>query len=138
MSVDKGQRAPLLPPLNEEDAVFAAWSWRSDGKRLAGWRILKDGREAGIVVYSFESEKFESVTDFGRSPIWLNDNRRLIFWDRSWKLFLVDSETKQVRELNNPLPNAHIASISPDNKHVLTSLRSQEADLWLLTLNEER
>jgi hypothetical protein len=45
-----------------------AWSWSSDGKRLAGYRRQQDGVNAGIIIYDFETQEYERLTDFGRNP----------------------------------------------------------------------
>ena len=144
MSVEdntSGGLLPVLPSLEEEGAEFIAWSWSSDGKELAGWRRDRStGRDRGIIVYSFDSEAFESLTDFGRNPVWLGDNRRLLFHDESReKMFLVDRSTKQVRELvsGSAIRGEHLA-ISPDDRHIYAATRVLEADIWLLTLNEKR
>jgi Tol biopolymer transport system component len=130
---------PRLADWSDEETEFIAWSWSSDGSRLAGWRRMKnDGREAGVVLYSFESREYERLTEFGRSPIWLSDNRRLIFWDdEEMKLFLLDSETKRVQELAPPVPTElELGSVSPDERYLFASIRITEADIWMLTLNE--
>ncbi len=132
---------PSLAMLPEEDAQFIAWSWSRDGTRLAGWRRIKStGRDAGILVYSFESESYERLTDFGRNPIWLSDGRRVFFTDDyTGKIFLVDSLTKRIKELSTEeSPTYEVASISPDDRYIYTSIVVDEADIWMLTLNEEQ
>jgi Tol biopolymer transport system component len=79
------------------------------------------------------------LTDFGRNPVWLSDNRRLLFFHPyERKLFLVDSETKEFKELTTPTENVMFPDISPDNRYIYASVREEEADVWMLTLNEER
>ena len=133
--------APSLVMLPEEDAMFIAWSWSRDGTRLAGWRRIKStGKDAGIVVYAFESESYESLTDFGRKPVWFSDGRRLLFSeDITGNIFVVDSSTKRIKELSSEeSPHFEEATISPDDRYIYTSIRTVEADIWLLTLEEER
>ncbi len=43
------------------------------------------------------------MTDFGRNPVWLNDNRRLIFADLG-KMYLLDSQTGRSQELYSVEP----------------------------------
>jgi serine/threonine protein kinase/Tol biopolymer transport system component len=129
---------PSVAPFNEE-GQFVAWSWSQDGKRLAGYRRLEDGTNAGIVIYSFDSREFERLTEFGRNPVWLSDNRRLLFFHPyERKLFLVDSETRDWKELVTSTDNINFPDISPDNRYIYASVREEEADVWLLTFNEER
>jgi hypothetical protein len=51
--------------MEEAHARFMIRSWSPDGRRLAAERRLDDGTPSGIVVYGFESGKFERLTDFG-------------------------------------------------------------------------
>jgi Tol biopolymer transport system component len=138
MSLREDRVPPTLPLLDDEDAEFIAWSWSSDGRRLAGWKRRKsDGRDIGIVVYSFESENFESLTEFGRNPVWLEDGKNLVFGDdERLRLFLVHSETKRIRELTTSVPTElTLATISPDDRYIYASIRTIESDIWLLTLH---
>jgi Tol biopolymer transport system component len=121
-----------------EEGEFIAWSWSPDGQRLAGYRRLEDGMNAGIVIYSFDSGEFDRLTEFGRNPVWLSDNRRLLFFHPyERKLFLVDSETREHKELVTSAENINFPDISPDNRHIYASVRDEEADVWLLTFNKE-
>ena len=77
------QRVPNPPDSND---VFRAFSWSPDGSKLAGW-INSPCKHKGILTYSFATNTFERITDFGARPIWLHDNRRMLFRDRgnsSW------------------------------------------------------
>jgi Tol biopolymer transport system component len=112
---------------------FWANSWSPDGRKLAGWST-PDNKTPGIVVYDFETGGFEWVTDFGYSPVWLKDNRRLIF-NHQQRIYLVNTETKKSHEL---LPRSpHRVSgygLSPDNRMLYYGLAIREADVWLLDL----
>jgi hypothetical protein len=87
------------------------------------------------VIYDFETADFDWVTDFGYSPIWLRDNRRLIF-NHQFKIFLVNTETKKSHEL---FPSSHHRvsgyGLSPDNRMLYYGLTIKEADVWLLNLD---
>ena len=70
--------------------------------------------------------------------MWLNDNRRLVF-PSSGHLFILDSETGEVQELfAPPVGSADYPTVSRDNRTLCFTLTNREADIWLLTLNEER
>jgi Tol biopolymer transport system component len=118
---------------DEEDARFIAWSWSPDGARLAGW-VRRGGRDAGIVTYSRDEGRFEQWTTVGRNPSWLSDGQTILIAGQS----LVDGATKQVRELDKAGRHTILGTISPDDKYVYTSIRVMEADIWMLTLNEEQ
>jgi len=55
---------------------------------LAGYRIV-EGNFAGVVIYSFESRHYETFTNSGNAPVWLNDSRRLLFNDHG-RLYLLE------------------------------------------------
>jgi Tol biopolymer transport system component len=120
---------------DEEDALFVAWSWSPDGKRLAGYRRRQDGVNAGIVIYDFDTQEFERLTDFGRNPEWLADNRRLIFVGETESgIFLVDSETRNWKQIAPE--GALTCPLSADNRSIYTHIPTEEADIWLLTLSQ--
>jgi Tol biopolymer transport system component/serine/threonine protein kinase len=113
---------------------FWANSWSPDGRKLGGWSS-PDGKTPGIVIYDLESGDFEWVTDFGYSPVWLRDNRRLIF-NHLHQMYIVNTETKKSHEL---LPPSHHRisgyGLSPDNRMLYYGLTIREADVWMLNLD---
>jgi serine/threonine protein kinase/Tol biopolymer transport system component len=109
-------------------------SWSPDGRKLAGWSS-PSGKTPGLVLYNFETGDFEWITDFGYSPVWLRDNRRLIF-NHQHKIYLVNTETKKSHELFPP--SHHRVSgygLSTDNRMLYYGLAIREADVWLLNLD---
>ena len=124
------QRVPN-PPGNSD--VFRAFSWSPDGRRLGGW-INSPTENPGIFIYTFETNNFEWITDFGSRPIWLHDSRRLLFRDAG-KLFLVNSESKKIQEisLDSPYPVIEYG-LTGDDRTLFYTLATTEADIWLLNL----
>ena len=106
----------------------------------SGWAITGAGTSAGITIYSLRTQEYERLTDFGDSPVWLSDSRRILFYDfTQGKIFLVDSKSGRVREVLSISPDiVDSLSVSPDNRSIYFSRSTSEADIWLLTLNEER
>lgn len=129
------EQSPQVLPSMGNSIGWAAWSWSSDGRKLAGDIQRVAGPADGILVYSIESQHYEKLTDFGRSPVWLSDSRRLLFQDRA-KLYLIDSHSKKVRELFSVAPNVFgvAGTISRDDRQIYFSLVSSEADIWLMNL----
>ena len=69
-------------------------------------------------------------------PVWLNDDRRLLFrFDGG--LYFVDSETKKVHTVLSFTPH-EIRSfcLAKDNRANYDTLKQTEADVWLLNLEE--
>jgi len=121
------QSLPGSPPPG-----FIPWDWSSDGSLLVGWQPLNEQRS--MVVYTFTDHRYERfVTGFGSYPIWLNDNRRVLFREGG-KLYLLDRLTGKSRELLSLKPPSQIGSyaLSRDNKRLYYTSGSNEADIWLL------
>lgn len=89
----------------------------------------------GILVYSLERQHYKRPTDFGRNPVWLSDSRRLLFQHQG-KLYLIDSQSKEVRELLSVSPDEFGigVTISHDDCQIYFSVVTIEADIWLMTL----
>ena len=109
-------------------------SWSHDGQRIAArFRdINKDQNRIG--VYDFATQQYELLTDFGNMPTWCNDDRRILFQQRS-AAYLVDSQTKRVRTLFSIAPNQlNSMVLSSDNRILILGLTTSESDVWLMKL----
>jgi Tol biopolymer transport system component len=128
------EQAPQpLPALPDKGMTFAAWSWSSDGRRLAGWRLRADGVHAGVTLYDPAANRYTTLTDSGRYPTWLADDRRLVFF-RDGRLFVLDSQTNAAEPLP-PLPGyAEGFTISRDNKWLYYEQNHREGDIWTIEL----
>lgn len=125
------QMSVQLPGFNHPTFRFLAWDWSSDGRRLAGGQGSADMPSAGIAVYSFETHQFETITDFGSRPVWLSDDRRLLFYSKG-AIYLADSLTKRTRRILSVAPgDIDGFTLSADNRRIYFSLNSSEADIWL-------
>ena len=112
---------------------FIAWSWSPDGRKIAGNRPL-GGSSAGTGIYSLDSRGVEWITDRGIRPVWLGDNRRLLFPDGD-KIKLVDTQSREVREVLSVAPNSFgNLSISWDDRRIYFTVAVAEADIWLMSL----
>lgn len=128
------QKPETLPVSSPPGGSLEAWAWSSDGRRLAVDQILSDGRSSGIFVYDFNSRQLQKVTDFGISPLWLEDCRRLLFAGRE-KLYLTDVATKRLREvLSVPSYSIPGLALSRDNRLIVFLMPVTEADVWLVSL----
>ena len=123
-----------VPGLADKTQTFELWSWSPDGRRLAGQKHLTDLSHAGIAIHTIGTGQVQWLTDFGEWPVWLADGRRLIFSHRG-ALHIIDSATGASRELFS-LPQASVGSVglSADNRAIYFTLRSAEADVWMLEI----
>jgi Tol biopolymer transport system component len=119
-------------PLNVPDTWFATSRWSPDGHALAGFQARKDGLFTGISVYSFDSGKYDRVTDFGWYPRWLSDGRRLLFHNvLDGKIHMVDSRSRKVHEVLSASPNeiGFIFTISRDDRWIYFTQNVIESDI---------
>jgi Tol biopolymer transport system component len=126
-----GGQTPL-PSRTDDEGHFELWSWSPDGQKLAG--VWKGGKSSGVFTYSLATRRYERITDFGSDPVWLSDNRRLLFIFRH-KLYLVDTRAKQPREILSPDGlRVSLASPSRDDRQIYLSVISPESDIQMLSL----
>jgi Tol biopolymer transport system component len=128
------QTPQTLPAMIDPPRRINVNSWSPDGRQLAGVAQGSEGIPKGIVVYSLASQKYAALTDSGTGPAWLSDNRRLLFIDRRG-IWRVDSQTKEIREILPLAPNRLGGiSIARDDRSIYFSVLSEEADVWMMTL----
>lgn len=124
------QRPEELP--TSPFGAFLPNCWSSDGERLAG---QIGTAESGIAVYSLRSRTFERLTDFGGWPVWLPDNRRILFVAGGKAFHIVDSRTKQVKKIFSVTRDVlGPPRLTRDGRAAYFSRRVTEGDIWLLSL----
>ena len=106
--------------------------WSPDGKKLCGNFEGKNG--TGLGYYSFETGRYEKLSDIYAIPSWLPDSRRFVF-AHEVKAFIADTATKKVRELYaRPPEQIRSVGVSRDGRLLYYTLLSTESDIWLLNL----
>ena len=126
---------PLQYP-SASGEVYSAWNWSPDGKRIAGFIQAKDGTYSGLALYDVQSGAFQKITGYGADPVWLSDNRRLLFLHNG-KIHLVDSATRETRQIFSIAPQEVARrgfDISKDDRHIYFSVAKTEANVWLAML----
>lgn len=125
-----------LTSLPDQSMSFEGWSFSPDGKKLAGINHLPNGSHSGIGIYNLASGSYEWLTDFGDWPVWLNDNRRLLFVSQG-KILLYDTQSRQYRPVltvTDQDVDIGSASLSRDNRMIYFTFVAAEADIWLMNL----
>lgn len=127
------QTVQALPAMSDPQRQFSAWSWSPDGQSLAGWSEGADD-SGGIFVYSFATQRYAQLTNVGKFPVWLSDNRRLLFTHQG-KLWLVDRQSKKVRPVLSLAPQLiSRCSLSRDDRLIYFDVFEPGSDIWLMTL----
>jgi Tol biopolymer transport system component len=129
--------APRVLP-KPGDEIFFAIGWSPDGKWLGG-KTSKDGIDRpGLVLYSFERQTYERVTDRGRRLVWLPDSSGFLFQDRG-KIFQLELASRRTREIAPAVPNAYpeeerVLAVSKDGRRLYMVGNAREADVWQIRL----
>ncbi|MFP5287520.1 MAG: LpqB family beta-propeller domain-containing protein, partial [Thermoanaerobaculia bacterium] len=130
-----GRTFQLLPGSDRLEGNFGATSWSREG--LAGIQTRRDFSPLpGIVVYSFETRRFERLNDRGERPIWLPDLPVLLYQDGG-AIHAFDLRTRESRELlSPPSGSAYLfANASKDARRLYLVRRINEGDIWMLGLD---
>jgi Tol biopolymer transport system component len=86
-------------------------------------------------MYSLASRTYERLTDFGEWPVWLPDDRRVLFVAAGKAFYILDTRTKQVRKIYSVTRDViGPPRLTRDAKAMYYSRRVTESDIWLLTL----
>lgn len=153
IEVDKlwAQQTPITLPAvstqTEANDWFAGYHWSRDGKHIVGSVIGLQGQEMrakpGLYLYSFDSNSYEKLTDFGSRPEWLADNRHIVFAHAGGgktadqKVFLVDVKTKTVKYLiSDPVQIISTLGLTHDNRRLFFTATNHQADIFLLSLDK--
>jgi Tol biopolymer transport system component len=128
------QRPETFPPVPDSPDPFTPNSWSRDGQRLIGY-TGPTSPSSGLVMYTFNNQKYERLTDFGEWPVWLPDSRHVLFGDGGKQFWLLDTHTKQTkviysggRDVLGP------PRLTADGRTAYYSRRVTEADIHLMTL----
>jgi len=106
---------------------------RERAGQVAGER--RNRRQAVTKIYSLATRQYQQITTSGSDPVWLSDNRRLLFIDK-FQLYLVDSRARQAPRKIMSLDPLRIVLVTParDNRQIYLSVISPESDIQMLSL----
>jgi hypothetical protein len=128
-----------LPPV-ADGLIFWPISWSSDGALLAG-RANRAGQNESIVVWSIASGDYRLLerTSAARenfNMVFLDQRHLLTTDDRA--LWLRDLAGGELKRIYTCAPGLRIDSLAGthDGRFITWIERSDESDIWLLTLEE--
>jgi Tol biopolymer transport system component len=125
------ERLPQPP-----DGRLVPTDWSPDGERIAG-EVQYESGKSHIAVFSLVSGEYQVLVQ-GCCPVWLSDNRRLLFVDEG-KIFLLDPKTNNVHEVLSVKPDLiqDTFALSRDDRTIYFQRDRFEADIWMVTLDEK-
>jgi len=122
-----------FPAVAVDSGRFLWGSVSPNEEMMAG--VTSSDSLPGIILYTFRTGAFEAVVDSGSAPVWLSDNRRLLY-SHDGKMFIVDIQTKKKHALAN-FPAGVIPGlfqISSDDRAFYYEVGTKEANLWEVTM----
>ncbi|MFN0108310.1 MAG: protein kinase domain-containing protein [Blastocatellia bacterium] len=145
---DWNQQTPVdLPAVNDAGAWFNAYNWSPDGKYIVGNVAVLQGKEVrglpGIYLYSFETNGYKQLTEFGSRPEWLNDSRHVVFThngkgelaDRPlWVIHIAGTIPKAI--LSTPNFQVSTLGLTRDSRRIFFTAVAHQADIFLLSLDK--
>ncbi len=123
----------MTPVLGDPEERFFVNSWSRDGTRILG---EVQGPVGGLLMYTVATRAFERLADFGEWPVFLPDDRHVLFVAGGKAFYVLDTKTKEppkrvysvTRDVLGP------PRLARDGSAMYYSRRVTEADLWLVTL----
>ncbi|MGD2067815.1 MAG: protein kinase [Gemmatimonadota bacterium] len=127
------QKRRTLPRPDSTIGVVTVNDWSPDGGRLAAF--VGPVTDEGIVTFSFESETYRRLTDFGQWPVWLPDSRHILFVTGGHEFWIVDADTGELQRVYRSRADVlGPPRVSRDGRTVVFTRRVTEADVWLARL----
>jgi eukaryotic-like serine/threonine-protein kinase len=124
-------RVEPLPPMPDPKKHFMTPSLSPDGKRFVGATGQLEAGIPGLWIYSFDSKRYEQLTDRGAYPLWMPDGKRVLFVDGAG-LAVIDVTSKQIRSIPIPRPIRWF-DVAPDFRTLYLDERVAESDIWMVT-----
>jgi serine/threonine-protein kinase len=133
---------PTLPPDRNILDTLPPWrtgrflinGWSRDGTRLIGQEGAVGEVGHGIIAYTFATRSYERLLSWGEWPVWLPDNRHILFVANRHEFWVLDSRTKQAHKAyENARDVIGPPRITHDGRWVFFSRRVTEADVWLVS-----
>ncbi len=127
------EQTPQPLPSRDAPGYLEISEFSPDGRRLAGnWEGGEDAYK--LALYDLETKEYRIFEAEGTFPTWLADGRRLLY-SASNNMYLLDTVSGDVRNILSDVEPDF--SVSADNGWIYFSRSIAEADIWMLTLNQE-
>ncbi len=123
----------MLPRIDDK-TVFEVWSWSPDGKYLTGGAQDPNGSVPGIISYSLADRKYRRLSEKGVNPMWLSDNRRILY-NFDDKIYMLDTKTGQSTEIYASRGNyINQFEITRDDRNIYFGIELLETSIWIADL----
>ena len=136
----RAQKPESLEMALPDKSWLAPTAWSPDGRLLAGPIVA--GPSSAIGVYDVASRTTRRTSEVGcqfQDIVWLQDSKRLVCVDQAADtLWLIDVEGGRRRSLASGLKLGGVLTASPDRRTLYTTVRRQQADLWMVETKAKR
>ena len=125
------QRSVQHLPAVDATHGFGVMAWSPDGKWLAGILTTTNTGD-GVVIYSVQSKKYETLTSTGFPVGWLPDGRRILYRDKN-SLLTIDVTTKKTQTVLDKMGvGIPSLSLARDGRSLLSVRNDNQADIWMV------
>ena len=133
-----GVAATVLRGTRSNGKYFSATDWSRDGRLLAGTLVSDSGRNSGVGIYDFATERITELSaDEAYAAKWLSDSRRVVYLGDAGRVLVVFdtvSRRRTVVDVRLPARAAinEMFAISPDDRTIYYGGARAEADIWII------
>ncbi|HLX06267.1 MAG TPA: protein kinase [Thermoanaerobaculia bacterium] len=130
LTVPLARRQPQMLP--KAPGGFSAISWSTDGSRIAG--VETDVVPGRLMTYSLAKRSYQVFPERGSHPLWLHDNRRLLF-QANGGIYLLDTAGGTAHAVIKPTASStfNLAGSSPDDREIYLIDSTEEGHIYLRT-----
>jgi Tol biopolymer transport system component len=133
-----GVAATVLRGTQVNGKYFSPNDWSRDGRLLAGTLVVEGGRNAGVGIYDFATERATELSaDEAYAAKWLSDSRRIVYFGAAGReLVVFDTVARRRTVVDVRLPTRaainEMFAISPDDRTIYYGAARAEADIWII------
>jgi serine/threonine protein kinase len=127
----KERSVDLFPPVDSSGNRFTAMDVSPDNQLICG--VLGSPMSPstnGVLVYSLAAKIYEMISDTGTFPLWLHDNRHLIYNRGNNNWFVADRITKQSKPIANLPKRIVLGKLPADDSKLFYYEVKTESDIW--------
>jgi len=121
----------LLP----DEGRFVPNDWSANGRAIVGQASIS---APSIELFTFADRTLRRISNVGEWPVWLPDNRRVLFVSKRHEFHVLDTITRNTRMVySTPRDTLGPPRLTRDGRAMYFSRRVTEADVWTVTLQPD-
>ena len=119
-----------VAPYSKGGGQFVPTDWSPDGMQVAGYL----DPTGAVLIYTFDTGEYDTITEGGGGPIWLRDGKRLVYAGVGGLHIVNVKERKPRLMFTSKLGSIVDFTVSNDERFLYLLLVTQDDDIWLADL----